>query len=193
MSAVVQHQRDYLAKKRLQLRIALAYLAVIAAGSAVTVAILLSRLLRVLKFEMYRGHSTAANTWEIVSGHVLLVNAAVTAVVLLAAVAIALVILASVHRAARHLCADVRAALAGGAPSAWVPLRRPREFRHLQKLVAAGIESHRERLAQIDGTCAAILDLARAMKGGSGGHHDLRRLHVLCERLRSQVRHIRAE
>jgi len=193
MTKAGQHPRNYFAKKWLQLRIALAYLAVIAAGSALTIKLLLPRLLRALKSEMYRGHSAVANTWEIVREDVLMVNLVVTAVVMLATAGIALAILASVHRAARRLSHDVRDTLAGGDPSAWEPLRGPREFRHLQKRIAAGIRGHRARLAEIDGTCESLLEQVRAAQGGTAGCRDLRHLHVLCERLRSQARRIHAE
>ena len=193
MTKAAQHPRDYLAKKWLQLRIALAYLAVIAAGSALTIALLLPRLLRVLKAEMYRGHSTVTNTSEIVREDVLVVNLVVTAVVLLASAGIALAILTSVHRAARRLSHDVRTALAGGDPSAWEPLRGPREFRHLQRLIASGIRGHRAHLAEIDVLCAALLEQVRAAQGDTAGCRDLRSLHVLCERLRSHARRIHAE
>ena len=193
MSKRAKESRDYLAKKWFQLRIALAYLAVIAAGSALMAAALVPRLRRTLRVEMYRGHSTVANTWDIVRHDVIVVNVVATVVVLLLAAGITLAILASIHRSARRLSRDLRTARAGGDPADWEPLRRPRDFHRLQKLLAEGIASHRGHLAEMDALCAAILEQVRAAKAGDSGGRDLRTLHVLCERLRSHARRVHTE
>lgn len=185
--------RDYLAKKWFQLRIALAYLAVIAAGSALMAAALVPRLSRELRLEMYRGHSTSTNTWELLLPDVLTANVISTALVILLAAGITAAILASVHRSARRLAREIRAASCGGDPAAWEPLRRPREFHHLQKLLAEGIRSHRKHLGEMDALCAQILERARDARAAAPERRDLRTLHVLCERLRSHERHIRTE
>ena len=185
--------RDYLAKKWFQFRIALAYLAVIAAGSALMAAVLVPKLGKALRLEMYRGHSTIRNTWELLLPDVLTANVVATALVILLAAGITAAILASVHRAARLLARDLRAASCGGDPSAWEPLRRPREFRHLQKLLAEGIRGQRKHLGEMDALCAEILGRVRDARASAPECRELRTLHVLCERLRSHERHIRTE
>jgi hypothetical protein len=193
MTKDARDSRDYLAKKWLQLRMALAYLAVVLAGSALVASALVPRLRQALKLEMYRGHSTIANTWELLLPDVVAVNVVATAGVLLLATGISLAMLASVHRSARRLARDLRAARAGGDPSAWEPLRRPREFRHLQKLLAEGIHGHRRHLAEMDAICAEIVERTRSAQAAPDECRDLRTLHVLCERLRSQARRIQTE
>ena len=185
--------RDYLAKKWFQLRIALAYLAVIAAGSALMAVVLVPKLGKALRLEMYRGHSTIRNTWELLLPDVLTANVVATALVILLAAGITAVILASVHRSARQLARELRAASCGGDPAAWDPLRRPREFRHLQKLLAEGIRGHRKHLGEMDALCTQILERARDARAAPPGRRDLRTLHVLCERLRSHARQFRTE
>ena len=193
MSKRTREPRDYLAKRWFQLRIALAYLAVIAAGSALMAAALVPRLSRALRIEMYRGHSTTANTWDLLLPDVAKANVVATAAVLLLAAGITLAILASVHRSARRLARDLHAAHCGGDPAAWEPLRRPREFRHLQKLLAEGIRGHRKHLGEMDALCAEILERVRDARAAAPERRDLRTVHVLCERLRSHARHIRTE
>jgi hypothetical protein len=193
MSERTREPRDYLAKKWFQLRIALAYLSVIAAGSALMAAALVPRLSRALRIEMYRGHSTTKNTWELLLPDVATANVVATAAVLLLAAGITLTILASVHRSARRLARDLRAANCGGDPAAWEPLRRPREFRHLQKSLAEGIRGHRKHLEELDALCAQILERLRDARAAAPECRDLRTVHVLCERLRSRARHIRTE
>jgi hypothetical protein len=192
MATGAKEPRDYLAKKWLQLRMALAYLAVIAVGSALMAAALVPRLRRTLRMEMYRGHSTVANTWDLLLPDVVAVNAVAVAVVLFLAAVITLVMLAAVHGSARRLARDLRAASTGGDPADWEPLRRPREFRHLQKLLAEGVRGHRQHLGELDAICAEILEKNREAKGAAGCH-DLRALHVLCERLRSHARRVQTE
>jgi hypothetical protein len=186
-------KRDYLVKKWLQLRIALAYLAVSAAGSMLMAAVLVPRIRNTLRLEMYRGHSTVANTWELLLPDVAAVNLLATAIVLLLAAGITLAMLASVHRTARRLAHDLRMAHAGGDPAAWEPLRRPREMRHLQKLLAEGLNGHRKRLGELDAICAGILERIGDARAAAPECRDLRTLHVLCERLRSLARHVRTE
>jgi hypothetical protein len=193
VTAGAPESRDYLVKKWLQLRMALGYLALVAAGSALIAAILVPRLRRALTLEMYRGHSTVANTWDLLVPDVVAVNVLVTATVLLLAAGITLAMLASVHRAARRLARDLGAASAGGDPAAWARLRGPREFRHLQKHLAEGIRAHRGHLAEIDAICAEIGERSRAVKASDPACRELRALHVLCERLRSRARHLRVE
>lgn len=193
MSKGTKVPRDYLAKKWFQLRIALAYLAVIAAGSALMAAALVPKLGKTLRLEMHSGHSTIRNTWELLLPDVLTANVVATAVVILLAAGITAATLASVHRAARQLARDLRAASCGGDPAAWEPLRRPREFHHLQKLLAEGIRGHRRHLGEMDALCAQILERARDARATAPERRDLRTLHVLCERLRSHERHIRTE
>jgi hypothetical protein len=193
MSKRTGEPRDYLAKKWFQLRIALAYLAVIAAGSAIMAAALVPRLGRALRIEMYRGHSTTSNTWDLLLPDVARANVAATAAVLLLAAGITLAVLAAVHRSARRLARDLRAAHCGGDPAAWEPLRRPREFRHLQKLLSEGIRGHRKHLGELDALCAEILERVRDARAAAPERRDLRTVHVLCERLRSHARHIKTE
>jgi hypothetical protein len=193
MSKPSREPRDYLAKKWFQLRIALAYLAVIAAGSALMAAALVPRLSRALKFEMYRGHSTTTNTWDLLMPEVVTANIVATAVVLLLATGITLAILASVHRSAQRLARDIGAARSGGNPADWEPLRRPREFLHLQKLLAESIHGYRKHLGEIDALCAEILERVSDARATAPECRELRTLHTLCERLRSHARHIRTE
>jgi hypothetical protein len=193
MTKGARDSRDYLPKKWFQLRLALAYLAVVLAGSALMASVLLPRLRRALKLEMYRGHSAIVNTWDLFLPDVTAVNVVATVVVLLLAAGITLAMLASVHRSARRLAQDLRAARDGGDPAAWEPLRRPREFRHLQKLLGEGIHSHRRHLAEMDAICAEILERTRSAQAAPDECRDLRTLHVLCERLRSHARRVQTE
>lgn len=190
MTEAAKESRDYLAKKWFQLRFALAYLAVIATGSVVMVAVLVPRIHRAIVLEMYRGHSEVTNAWQILRNDVIRVNLAATAIVFVLTAAIAVVILASVHRATERLARDVRTARDEADPAGWAPLARPREFRHLQKQLATGIRGHRAHLSEIDELCATILERAREARTAAPGCRDLRLLHVLCERLRSHARRI---
>lgn len=193
MTKGAKHHPHYQAKKSLQLRMAFAYLAVFATGGALMAAVLILRLRRALKLEMYRGHSTVDNTWDLLLPDVVTVSIVATAAVLFLTAGITLAMLATVQRSARRITRDLRSLRDGGDPAAWEPLRRPREFRHLQKLLVDGVGRHRRRLAEMDATCVEILERTRGAQAATAAHRDLRTLHVLCERLRNNAQSIRLE
>lgn len=193
MTEAAKESRDFLAKTWFQLRFALACLAVVTVGSAAMVAVLMPRLRRAIFFEMYRGHSTVTDIWDLLSSEVTRVNLVATGLVVLLTTVIAFAILASVHRSALRLARDIRAAQDGADPAGWAPIARPREFRHLQKLLAKGIHGHRARLQELDDLCVTILGLVGETRAAPPGRRDLRLLHVLCERLRSHARRVHVD
>lgn len=193
MTKGAKHHPHHEVKKSLQLRMALAYLAVFATGGTLMAATLILRLRKALKLEMYRGHSTIVNTWDLLLPDVVTVSVIATAAVLILTAGITMAMLATVQRSARRITRDLRSMRDGLDPAAWEPLRRPREFRQLQKLLVDGICSHQRRLAEMDATCAEILERTRGAQALTAPHRDLRTLNVLCERLRNQAQGIRLE
>lgn len=153
-SNAVKH--EFLAKKWLQLRYILYFLGVLAAGGGILGAVLYRRLHADLRFAMFQGHSRLISPWDAVGRHVVSINLIALALVLLASLALTLALSLTVATAARKLHRNILDYLEGVEPEHWRPLRHPRELRHLQRLLAAGLETHRKHVARVRLACEEL-------------------------------------
>lgn len=196
MAARGNKQREYFRKKRLQTRYVLYYLALLVGSSAVLGYLIYQRVGAALRAEMYLTHSATTHTWQIIGKEILSASVVVTLLVAAGALLITLGITWAVHRASTAVRHDLRFSAERG-PDDWKPVRHPREFGHLQGLLADALRSHRERLSRLDESSAGLQDEVRGVRGewaGSGHetkHARLRKVHVRFERLRADFRAFR--
>ena len=198
MAARGNKQREYFRKKRLQTRYVLYYLALLVGSSAVLGYLIYQRVGAALKAEMYLTHSATTHTWQIIGKEIIFTSAVVTALVVCGALLITFGITWAVHRASTALRNDLRASIGEGRDD-WKSIRHPREFGHLQSLLAGALRSHRERLSRLDDSSAALQDEVREVKRAWEGsslevkHARLRKVHVRFERLRASFKAFRIQ
>lgn len=190
MTADHREKRDYFSKKRLQMRYVLYYLLLLVGSSSFLGYLIYRRTGAALRAEMYLSHSSTTNTWEIMGREIISTSASVTALIVGGALLITLGITWIVHSASTALRRDLQSYVEKGL-DLWTPIRHPREFRHLQNLLADALRSHRDRLSRLDDSSAALLEEVRRVGGGWAReglevkHARLRNLHVRFERLRA--------
>jgi hypothetical protein len=174
---------DVRARKWLQLRYVLLFIGVLAVGG-VTLGIVLYRQLHAdLRLAMTFGHSRLVSPWEAVREHFIAANAGATALILLAALVLTLALSLRIAFSARTLTQNIRDYRLGVEPEHWRPVRHPRELRHLQWLLAVGLEDHRKHVARLRLRCEELqhaLGETREMmirEGTAPDHARLRALH----------------
>ena len=192
-------RRDYFVKKWLQTRLVLAYLAVLLVGAAGLAWGIYDRTRQVLRYEMFKGHSTTFSTWEALQPYIVKTNVAVAVTVVAVAVAITLAVAWQFSRSARVLIANVRSAMAGGNPESWPPAPGIREINQLQGMVAGGVCSHREYVGELRSRCLSLKDeLARIRTEKEAGPEGadaarIRKAHVDYVKIRNLYRHFTLE
>jgi len=196
MNATGRNQREYFSKKWLQTRYVLYYLALLVGSSAVLGYLIYKRVGAALEAEMYLGHSATSHTWQIIGKEIISTSAAVTALIVGGALLITIGITWAVHKASTALRHDLRASVEEGRDD-WKPIRHPREFGHLQNLLADALRSHRERISRLESSSAALQNEVREVRGDwsrsehATKHARLRKVHVRFERLRASFRSFR--
>jgi hypothetical protein len=159
------------------------YLGVLGAGGTVLGLVLYRRLHADLRLAMSFGHSRLVSPWEAVREHFIAVNVGATAVILLAALALTLALSLRIAFSARTLTRNISDYLLGVEPEHWRPIRHPRELRHLQWLLAVGLEDHRKHVARLRLRCEelkhALGETREAMlrEGRAPDHARMRALH----------------
>jgi len=149
-------KHEFLVKKWLQLRYILYFLGVLAGGGGILGVVLYRRLHTDLRFAMFQGHSRLVSPWDAVGRHVVSINLVALALVLLASLALTLALSYTIATAARTLHRNILDYLEGVEPEHWRPLRHPRELRHLQWLLANGLEAHRKHVARVRLACEEL-------------------------------------
>ena len=186
-------QREYFRKKRLQSRYVLYYLALLLGGSAILGYLIHQRVGAALRAEMYLTHSATTHTWQIIGEEIISTSVAVTLLVAAASLLISLGITWAVHRASTAVRHDLRSS-AEKSSHDWKPIRHPKEFGHLQRLLADALRSHRALLTRLDESAAGLQEEVRetrqswAANGSEANHAQLRKVHARFERLRASFR-----
>jgi hypothetical protein len=170
-------------RKWLQLRYLLFFLALLAAGGASLGVVLYRQLHADLRLAMSFGHSRLVSPWDAVREHVIAANLGATALILLAALLLTLTLSLRIAFTARTLTRNIRDYLVGVEPEHWRPIRHPRELRHLQWLLAVGLEDHRKHVARLRLRCEqlkhALGETREVMlrEGKAPDHARMRALH----------------
>jgi hypothetical protein len=149
-------KHDFHPRKWLQFRYILFFLGVLAAGGVILGAVLYRRLHADLRLAMSFGHSRLVSPWEAVRDHFIAANIGATVLILLASLALTLALSLRIAFSARTLTRNIRDYLLGVEPEHWRPIRHPRELRHLQWLLAVGLEDHRKHVARLRLRCEEL-------------------------------------
>lgn len=197
MAIKLGQRRDYFVKKWFQSRIIFSYLFILLAGGGALALVIYKRARAALRFCLFQGHSTDCSTWEILRKQVVDTNVTATVFIIALALAAVLLISWSVARASRAVRKNVLATIAGQDPSLWTPPPRPREFRTLQRKLAAGLAGHRDQVDELRRSCSALRDRIRAARedldrespGLSPGRQ--RELHASFESLKNIYRNFK--
>lgn len=183
-------RRDYFSKKWFQLRIILAYLAVLFGGAAGLMFYLGRYCREALRVEMFRGHSTATSPWEILQRGVINADLVAAAAVVAVAVVLTIVVNGFVARSATRVADNLRSSIDGRTPDAWSPPPGIYEFRYLQQLLSDALARHLVRIEEIREMSRILRERVRAayerldQADSAGDHAIMRDLHVKVERLR---------
>lgn len=164
MTFKIGQRRDFFVKKWFQSRIIIYYLLILIAGGGTLAFVIYKRAVAILRYCLFRGHSTECSTWELLRKEVVNTNVTATIVIMALAIAAVLFISWSVARASRAVRTNIRAAIAGQDPDSWPPPPRPREFRNLQEKLTAGLAGHREQVGEMRRSCADLRDKIRAAR-----------------------------
>lgn len=192
-------RRDFFVKKWFQSRIVIYYLLILVAGGGTLAFVIYKRAVATLRYCLFRGHSTECSTWEILRKEVVDTNVAATVVIMALAIAAVLLISWSVARASRAVSANIRAAIAGEEPDSWPRPPRPREFRNLQRKLAAGLAGHRGQVEEMRRTCADLREKIRAAREDLDQHRPglapgrLRELQASLENLKTHYRNFKVD
>lgn len=192
-------RRDFFVKKWFQTRIICYYLLILVAGGGTLAFVIYKRAVATLRYCLFRGHSTECSSWELLRKTVVDTNVTATIGIMALAIAAVLVISWSVARASRAVRNNIRAAIAGQDPDAWLRPPRPHEFQNLQTKLAAGLAGHRDQVAEMRRNCAELRDrmrvaredLAQNRPGSPPGK--LRELHAGFENLKSLYRNFKVQ